>query len=102
MPQSVLRSSSGEILYYWFVNDKGIHFQYEFYGKPEDPMPEDLEVQFTMPESEYDKVYEMFGLLDMASIEDALRHISETGRGDELAEALEKDIQVIDKFVWIC
>lgn len=101
MDHGRLRSASGEILYHWDVNDKGIHFQYEFRPEPDDPIDMDMEVQFIMPHDQYYKVYEQFELDATTPMENAIQMISDSGRGQDLVDALNGSIEVIDKFVWM-
>ena len=101
MNKGTLRNANGEPLYYWSVNDKGIHFQFEFRPESDDPSDADMEVQFIMPHSEYYKVYEQFEIDATTPMENAIAIISDSGRGDQLVEALNEQIEVEDKFLWM-
>jgi hypothetical protein len=61
----------------------------------------DMEVQFVMPESEYLKMKEMFGIESDVDIEDAINEISGTEFAEELCDALNSTIKVVDRFVWM-
>ena len=101
MSQSELLDDEGEVIYYWDVTDVGVHFEIETYGIPGSEFSMDTEVQFTVPESEFVKIYELFKLDPADGIASAIQEISDTGRGLELWDALEHEIKVIDKSVWM-
>jgi hypothetical protein len=101
MKQNELLSEEGEVLYYWDVTDKGVHFEFESSGVPGTAFSMDMEVQFVMPESEYLKMKEMFGLDPDLEIGAALDEISGTEFAEELCDDLNSTIKVVDKFVWM-
>jgi hypothetical protein len=61
----------------------------------------DMEVQFVLPESEYQTVKEMFGIAADVDIEDAINEISGTEFAEELCDAFNSTIKVIDRHVWM-
>jgi hypothetical protein len=99
--QNELLNEAGEVLYYWDVTDKGVHFEFESSGIPGTAFSMDMEVQFVMPESEYLKMKEMFGIESDVDIEDAINEISGTEFAEELCDALNSTITVVDRFVWM-
>ncbi len=99
--QNELLSEDGEVLYYWDVTEKGIHFEFESSGVPGSAFSMDMEVQFVMPESEYPTMKAMFGIEADVDIEDALNEISGTEFAEEFCDALNSTIKVVDKFVWM-
>jgi hypothetical protein len=99
--QNELLSEDGEVLYYWDVTEKGIHFEFESSGVPGTAFSMDMEVQLVMPESEFPTMKAMFGIAADVDIEDALNEISGTGFAEEFYDALNSTIKVVDKFVWM-
>lgn len=101
MSQGELFDDEGEVLYYWDVTDVGVHFEIETYAIPGSEISMDTEVQFTVAESEFGKIYELFKLDPADGIASAIQKISDSGRGLELWDAFEEKIKVIDKSVWM-
>jgi len=99
MKQQELLGEAYEVLYYWDVVEKGVHFEYESYAGSGGEM--DVETQFIMPISEFHKVYELFDIDIALDIAEAIHLISDSQRGEELYDALGTDIAVVDKFVWM-
>lgn len=99
MKQQELLNEEYEVLYYWDVVEKGVHFEYESFGGSDGSM--DVETQFIMPTSEFHKVYEMFDVDLSLDIAQAIHQISSSGRGEEFSDALGVEIVVVDKFVWM-
>ena len=87
------------VLYYWDEVEKGVHFEFESYASGDGGM--DVETQFIMPTSEFHKVYELFDIDPSLGISQAINLISESQRGEELADALGTEIGLVDKFVWM-
>lgn len=101
MKQQELISADNEVLYFWDITEKGVHFEYESIGRPGSAFSMDSEIQFTMPISEFHKVYEMFDINTSLDIAQAILEISGSGRGEAFYDALGTEIEVIDKFVWM-
>ena len=101
MKQNVLLSEEGMELYYWDVTEKGVHFEFESSGVPGTAFSMDMEVQFVMPESEYPVMRAMFGISEDVEIEDALEEISGTEFAEELCDAFNSTIKVVDRHVWM-
>lgn len=101
MSQRELLDDEGEVIYYWDVADVGVHFEIEIFGDPGSEFSMDSELQFTVPKSEFPKIYAMFEIDPVNEIDDAIQEISDSGRGLELSQAFEDSIQVMDKFVWM-
>jgi hypothetical protein len=101
MKQNVLVNEEGMELYYWDVSEKGVHFEFESSGVPGTAFSMDMEVQFVLPESEYQTVKEMFGIAADVDIEDAINKISGTEFAEELCDAFNSTIKVIDRHVWM-
>jgi hypothetical protein len=99
MKQEELLNKEFEVLYYWDLVEKGVHFEYESYAGTAGGM--DVETQFIMPTSEFHKVYEIFDIDTALDIAQAIHLISSSERGEELYDALGTEIDVIDKFVWM-
>lgn len=99
--QNVLLSEEGMELYYWDVTEKGVHFEFESSGTPGTAFSMDMEVQFVMPESEYSVMKAMFGIAADVEIEDAINQLSGTEFADELCDAFNSTIKVVDRFVWM-
>jgi len=99
MKQQELLGEDYEVLYYWDVVEKGVHFEYESYAGGDGEM--DVETQFIMPTSEFHKVYELFDIDIALDIAEAIHLISDSQRGEELYDALGAEIAVIDKFVFM-
>jgi hypothetical protein len=99
--QNELLNEEGAVLYYWDVTEKGVHFEFESSGVPGTAFSMDMEVQFVMPESEYLKMKEMFGIEADVDIEDAINEISGTEFAEKLCDALNSTITVVDRNVWI-
>ena len=99
MTQNVLKDAEGNPLYYWNTVENGIHFEFEYYARTKDEG--DFETSFTMPHSEYYKVYAKYGIDQSVPMEDAIAQISESGRGAELQDDLIDNIERVDKFSWI-
>lgn len=101
MKQQELLNEEHEVLYFWDITEQGVHFEYESVGRPGSAFSMDTEIQFTMPISEFHKVYEMFGIDTSLDIAQAILAISGSGRGEAFYDALGTEIEVIDKFVWM-
>lgn len=101
MSQRELLDHEGNLLYYWDVTDGGVHFEIETFATPGSQFSTDSEVQFTVPESEFPKIYAMFKIDPATDIGDAIQEISDSGQGLDLSEAFEDSIEVRNKFVWI-
>lgn len=101
MKQNVLLSEEGLELYYWDVSEKGIHFEFESSGVPGTAFSMDMEVQFVVPESEFLNLKQLFGIAVDVDIEDAINEISGTERAEELCDAFNSTIKVVDRFVWM-
>ncbi len=99
--QNELLNEEGEVLYYWDITEKGIHFEFESSGVPGTAFSMDMEIQFVMPESEFPKINEMFGIAADIEIEDAINEISGTEFAEELCDAFNSSIKVVDRFVWM-
>ena len=97
MKQQELLNEEYEVLYYWDVVEKGVHFEYESFAGSDGGM--DVETQFIMPTSEFHKVYELFDIDASLDIAEAIHKISNSQRGEQLYDALGIEIEVIDKFV---
>lgn len=99
--QRELLDDEGKVIYYWDVTDKGVHFEMETHGIAGLDFDMSTEVQFTVPGSEFGKIYELFEIDPSTDIADAIQEISNSGRGLQLWEAFEDTIQVVDKHVWL-
>lgn len=99
MNQQELLNAECEVLYYWDVVEKGVHFEYESFAGSDGGM--DVETQFIMPTSEFHKVYELFDIDVSLDIAEAIHKISNSQRGEQLYDALGIEIEVIDKFVFM-
>jgi hypothetical protein len=101
MKQNVLLSEEGIELYYWDVSERGIHFEFESSGVPGTAFSMDMEVQFVVPESEFLNLKQLFGIAADVDIEDAINEISGTERAEELCDAFNSTIKVVDRSVWM-
>jgi hypothetical protein len=101
MAEKELKDSKGRVLYYWSVVENGIHFSFEVYGVKGTAFSGDSEIIFTMPHSEYHKVYQKYGIDPNVPMDIAIEQISESGRGAELAKDLSGEIERVDQFHWI-
>ncbi len=99
--QNELLNAEGEVLYYWDITEKGVHFEFESSGVPGTAFSMDMEIQFVLPESEFPKINEMFGIAADVEIEDAINEISGTEFAEELCDAFNSSIKVVDRFVWM-
>jgi hypothetical protein len=99
--QNELLNEEGEVLYYWDITEKGVHFEFESSGVPGTAFSMDMEIQFVMPESEFPKINVMFGIAADVEIEDAINEISGTEFAEELCDAFNSSIKVVDRFVWM-
>ena len=73
----------------------------EVYGEKGTAFSGDSEIIFTMPHSEYHKVYEKYAIDPNVPMDVAIEQISNSGRGAELAKDLSGDIARVDQFHWI-
>jgi len=101
MKRDALRTSSGRVLYYWAIKEDGVHFEYQSRGSANSPLSMDVETKFTLPVSEYPKLYADFGIQATVSIRDALEQINVARRGRELDDAFGNSIAIVDEFVWM-
>lgn len=99
MTENVLKDSEGRPLYYWNAVDNGIRFEFEYYARDADEG--DLEISFTMPRSEYHKVYEKYEIAESVPMEEAIAQISDSGRGAQLQKDLMESIERVDPFSWL-
>lgn len=61
----------------------------------------DMEIQFMIPESEYQNVKELFNITADVEIEDAIEQISGSEFADDFCDSLNSLIKVVDRNVWI-
>lgn len=101
MRKDALRMKSGRVLYYWTIEDDGVHFTYETRASDDSPLAMDVETKFTMPTSDYQRLYAEFGIEPSVSIREALEEITNSGRGRKLDDAFGNSIAIVDKFVWM-
>jgi hypothetical protein len=99
--QQEFYSDAGDLLYFWDVGDTGVNFEFESNGAYGTPFSMDMEIQFMIPESEYQKVKELFGIDANVDIFDAIEEISGSALADDFCESLNSDIKVVNRSVWI-
>jgi hypothetical protein len=90
-----------ELSYFWDVSDKGVNFEFEANGAYGTTFSMDMEIQFMIPESEYQNVKELFNIDADVDIEDAIEQISGSKFADEFCDSLNSTIKVVDRNVWI-
>jgi len=98
--QHIIRDASGVPIYYWHVIASGIRFEFEYFAEPNTIFDEDLEVKFTMPASEFTKIYKKFGIDPKVPMPELIQYLSDTGKGEELVEELLGNIEQTDRFSW--
>jgi hypothetical protein len=98
--QHIIRDAAGVPIYYWQVIDSGIRFNFEYFAEPDTIFNEDLEVIFTMPTSEFIKIYKKFGIDLKVPMPELIQYLSDTGKGEELVEELVENIKQTDRFTW--
>jgi hypothetical protein len=99
--QEEFYNASGDLLYFWDVGDTGVNFEFESNGAYGTPFSMDMEIQFIIPESEYPKVKELFGIDADVDISDAIEEISGSALADDFCDSLNSDIKVVSRSVWI-
>lgn len=99
MSEGVLRNAEGDSIYNWNTVENGIQFQFEYYEgfKGEG----DFESIFTIPHSEYHKLYSKYKIDPSVPIEVAINQISGSGRGDEFKDDLLTGLEWVDSFSWL-
>ena len=99
MSESVLRNAEGDPIYYWRTVENGIEFQFEYYERFKGEG--DFESIFTIPHSEYHKIYTKYEIDPSVPIEDAITLISDSGRGAEFKQDLLTVFEWVDSFSWL-
>ena len=99
MSEGVLKNAEGDPIYYWNTVENGIQFQFEYYERFKGEG--DFESIFTIPHSEYHKIYAKYKIDPNVPIEVAITQISDSGRGDEFKHDLLTDFQWVDSFSWL-
>jgi hypothetical protein len=99
--QEEFYNAAGDLLYFWDVGDTGVNFEFESNGAYGTPFSMDMEIQFIIPESEYPKVKELFGIDADVDISDAIEEISGSSLADDFCDSLNSDIKVVNRSVWI-
>ena len=99
MSESVLRNAEGDPIYYWRTVENGIEFQFEYYERFKGEG--DFESIFTIPHSEYHKIYTKYEIDPSVPIEDAITQISDSGRGAEFKQDLLTVFEWVDSFSWL-
>ena len=99
MSEGVLRNAEGDPIYYWSTVENGIQFQFEYYERFKGEG--DFESIFTIPHSEYYKIYAKYKIDPSVPIEVAITQISDSGRGAEFKQDLLTVFQWVDSFSWL-
>ena len=99
MSEGVLRNAEGEPIYYWDTVENGIRFQFEYYQRFKGEG--DFESIFTIPHSEYYKIYAKYKIDPSVPIEVAITQISDSGRGAKFKQDLLTKFQWVDSFSWL-
>ena len=99
--QNEFYNTDGELSYFWDVSDKGVNFEFEANGAYGTTFSMDMEIQFMIPESEYQNVKELFNIAADVDIDDAIEQISGSKFADDFCDSLNSTIKVVDRNVWI-
>ena len=96
-----LKGSDGNPIYVITISDKGLHFWWEYYGRPGVEEP-DFEVSFDI---EPDTIKQIFQRFDVPAETDYIlgfKMISDSGQGDVLKkQILDGVFPIINKFSWM-
>jgi len=98
MDRFTIRGKNGKPARYAYIDKERLHFQFEYYGSGE---MGDCEVIQSVSPEDYSSIAEKFGLSPNDDIFVTLKEISGIGRGEELVDALNKQVIKNEKFVWI-
>jgi hypothetical protein len=98
--QHTIRDANGVPIYYWREIASGINFEFEYFAELDTTFTEDLEVKFTMPTSEFIKIYKRFGIDLKVPMPELIQYLSDTGKGEELVDELLENIEQTDRFSW--
>ena len=99
MGEGVLKNAEGEPIYYWDTVENGIRFQFEYYERFNGEG--DFESIFTIPHSEYHKIYAKYKIDPSVPIEVAITQISDSGRGAKFKQDLLTGFEWVDSFSWL-
>lgn len=95
MAQIPIVGSEGKPILYAYLDDKGLHFQFEYYGDGENSM--DYEFIHTLAPTNYASIARRFELDPAAQILTIIQQITDMGRGEELKAAL-TDKEITNEF----
>ena len=99
MAQISIIGSEGKPILYAYIDDNGLHFQFEYYADAENEM--DYEFIHTVAPEDYASIAQRFELNPNGEILTIIQQITDMGKGEELAEALtEKEIKN-ELFTWM-
>ena len=95
MAQIPIIGSEGKPILYAYLDDEGLHFQFEYYGDGENSM--DYEFIHTVAPSDYASIAHRFGLNPTTEILTIIQQSTDMGRGEELKTAL-TDKEITNEF----
>jgi hypothetical protein len=99
--QNEFYNTDGELSYFWDVSNNGVNFEFEANGAYGTTFSMDMEIQFMIPESEYQIVKELFNIDADVDIFDAIEEISGSALADDFCDSLNSEIKVVNRSVWI-
>ena len=99
MAQIPIIGSQGKPILYAYLDENGLHFQFEYFGSGENSM--DYEFIHTVAPQDYISIATMFGLDPNAEILSTVQQITDAGRGAELHQALTDKVIPNELFTWV-
>jgi hypothetical protein len=99
MAQIPIIGSEGKPILYAYLDDEGLHFQFEYYGDGENSM--DYEFIHTVAPADYASIAHRFELDSATEILTIIQQITEMGRGEELKAALTDKEITNELFTWM-
>lgn len=99
MAQIPIIGSEGKPILYAYLDDEGLHFQFEYYGDGENSM--DYEFIHTVTAANYASIAHRFGLNPTTEILTIIQQITDMGKGEDLKKALTDKEITSEFFSWM-
>lgn len=99
MNQVTIVGNRGQEILYASLSNGDLSLQFEYFATEQNP--HDYEFIFTVKQSEFSLIAQLFGLDENADILSNIQKISDAGRGQEFKEALNDEKIPRDLFTWL-
>ena len=99
MAQIPIIGSEGKPILYAYLGEGKLHFQFEYYASGENGM--DYEFIHSVEPADYPAIAVKFGLDPRTEILSVVQQVTDTGRGEELHQALTDKVIPNELFTWM-